>query len=132
MRIDDHWSKAARLEGTRTTKLDTREDYELVIWSCIHGGAHLANVALHKLGVTDETLDLIHSDIPELNLVMPPDAANMLATLKSIEELGPRFVRGSEPFDPKAVEFCLAAYGRVKTFAERITNPEMGGERENR
>lgn len=120
MRIEDHWTKAARLEGTRRGKLDTRDDYEIVIWSCIHGGAHLANVALHRLGVTEESFDLIHSDIPEMNRALPPDAAAMLATLKSIETLGPRFVRGIEPPDASAVAACLAAYDKVKAFAEGL------------
>lgn len=119
MRIGDHWLKAKRLEATRTTKLNKHDDYELVIWSCIHGGAHLANVALHKLGVTEETFDLIHSNIPELNRTVPPDVADMLATLKSIEDLGPRFVRGIEPIAPEEVESCLTAYSKVKAFSEK-------------
>ena len=88
--------------------------------ACIHGGAHLANVALHKLGVTEEDFDLIHSDIPELNRIVPPEAAAMLATLKSIETLGPRFVRGIEPPDRVTVDSCLAAYSKVKTFAVKL------------
>jgi hypothetical protein len=103
-------------------RLGKHDDYEIVIWSCIHGGAHLANVALHKLGVTEETFDLIHSNIPELNRKVPPEVADMLATLKSIEDLGPRFVRGIEPVDAKAVESCLTAYRRVKVFAEKLVN----------
>ena len=122
MRIEDHWNKAMRLEAIRKQKLDQTEDYEIVIWSCIHGGAHLANVALHKLGVTEESFDLIHSNIPEHNLQAPAVASEMLATLKSIEDLGPRFVRGIEPLDMKAVEACLAAYGKVKSFAEGALN----------
>jgi len=122
MRIADHWSKAQRLEATRLARLNKQDDYEIVIWSCIHGGAHLANVALHKLGVTEEAFDLIHSNIPELNRPAPPEVAAMLATLKSIEDLGPRFVRGIEPFDAKAVESCLTAYREVKAFAEKLVN----------
>jgi hypothetical protein len=122
MRIDDHWNKAMRLEATRKQKLNQTEDYEIVIWSCIHGGAHLANVALHKLGVTNEDFDLIHSNIPEHNLQPPIAAAEMLATLRSIEDLGPRFVRGVEPLDMKAVEACLAAYNEIKSFAQRVLN----------
>lgn len=118
MRIEDHWNKAMRLEATRTQKLDQNEDYEILIWSCIHGGAHLANIALHRMGVTDESFDLIHSNIPEHNLQGSDAVAEMLATLKSIEDLGPRFVRGIEPMDMKVVEVCLAAYAQVKTFAE--------------
>jgi len=126
MRIEDHWAKARRLERTRSGKLDTRDDYEIVIWSCIHGGAHLANVALHQLGVTEESFDLIHSDIPELNRAVPPDAAEMLATLKSIEMLGPRFVRGIEPVDPAAMKSCLAAYDKVRAFAEKLIGKNGG------
>ena len=122
MRIEDHWMKAMRLEATRKQKLDQSDDYEIVIWSCIHGGAHLANIALHKLGVSDESFDLIHSNIPEHDLRGPDGVAEMLATLKSIEDLGPRFVRGIEPLDAKALEACLAAYDKVKSFAETTLN----------
>jgi len=118
VRIEDHWDKAMRLEATRTSKLDTDDDYEIVIWSCIHGGAHLANVCLHKMGITEESFDLIHSNIPEHNLSGPAPIAELLATLKSIEDLGPRFVRGIEPIDRAAVQGCLAAYGKVRAYAE--------------
>src|SRR5258706_15195276 len=126
MRIEDHWNKAMRLEATRKQKLNQTEDYEIVIWSCIHGGAHLANIALHKLGVTEESFDLIHSNIPEHDLQAPAEVGAMLATLKSIEDLGPRFVRGIEPLDMKAVEACLAAYDKVKSFAEGALNRQGG------
>ena len=118
MRIEDHWDKAMRLEATRSRKLDQGEDYEIVIWSCIHGGAHLANIALHAMGATDEAFDLIHSNVPEHDLKGPAPMAELLATLKSIEDLGPRFVRGIEPLDKKAVAACLAAYEKVKGFAQ--------------
>jgi hypothetical protein len=122
MRIEDHWRKAMRLEATRQEKLSASDDYEVVIWGCIHGGAHLANIALHQLGVTDESFDLIHSDIPEHNLQGPVEVADMLAILKSIEDLGPRFVRGIEPLDMNAVRACLDAYGKVRSFAEAALN----------
>src|SRR5207237_7950528 len=107
MRIEDHWHKAMRLEATRTQKLDAPDDYELVIWSCVHGGAHLANVALHKLGVTDESFDLIHSNIPEHDLKGPAPVEELHSTLKSIEALVPRVVRGIEPVDAKADKHCV-------------------------
>lgn len=125
MRIEDHWNKAMRLEATRTQKLDRLEDYEIVIWSCIHGGAQLANIVLHKLGVTPEGFDLIHSNVPEHNLQASGAVNEMLATLRSIEELGPRFVRGIEAFDSNDVEACLAAYNRVKSFAEKTLNTKQ-------
>lgn len=122
MRAEEHWAKARRLEATRTAKLNDKDDYEITIWSCIQGGAQLANVVLHKAGVTEETFDLIHSDMPELNREVPPAVAEMLAILKSIEDFGPRFVRGIEPIDPHAVRNCLAAYGKVRAYAEKLIN----------
>src|SRR5258706_13729381 len=107
MRIEDHWNKAMRLEATRKQKLDQTEDYEIVIWSCIHGGAHLANIALHKLGVTEESFDLRHSKIPEHNQQGPAEGCEMLATLNPIEDLGPRVVRGIWPPDMKTVAAWL-------------------------
>ena len=126
MRIEDHWNKAMRLEATRRGKLDTDEDYEIVIWSCIHGGAHLANVVLHKLGVTEEGFDLIHSNIPEHNLKGPAPMAELLVTLKSIEDMGPRFVRGIEPIDKTAVQGCLSAYAKVRAYAEAALGRKGG------
>ncbi|MBI3937611.1 MAG: hypothetical protein HY323_11590 [Betaproteobacteria bacterium] len=122
MRAEEHWAKARRLETTRTTKLNDKDDYEIIIWSCIQGGAQLANVVLHKAGITKETFDLIHANMPELNREVPPAVAEMLAILKSIEDLGPRFVRGIEPIDPQAVRNCLAAYGKVRAYAEKLIN----------
>jgi|SRR5262245_26205893 len=117
MRTEDHWSKASRLEAA-TAKLDSRDDYELVIWSCIQGGAQLANVILHARGITQAQEDQIHSDIPEINRELPPDVAEILAVLKSIEALGPQFVRGIKPVRPEMVRDCLAAYTKVRTFAK--------------
>ena len=120
MRIEHHWSKAERLESTRTANLDSLlDDYELVIWSCIQGGAQLANVILHARGITAEQEDQVHSDTPELNRQLPRDVAEILAVLKSIEELGPKFVRGIEPVKSELLRGCLDAYEKVKNFAAR-------------
>lgn len=135
MRIKDHWEKAARLEASRAKGLNGRDDYELIIWSCIQGGAQLASVILHARGITDENQDQIHSNIrrlfiednqdhdhpdsPELNQELPHHITEMLAVLKSIEDLGPRFVRGIEPIKPEVVKSCLDAYDKVKALAKK-------------
>lgn len=119
MRIEDHWNKAMRLEATRK-KLDATGDYELLIWSCIHGGAQLANVVLHGMAITEQSFDLIHSNIPEHNLKGPLPMDELLSTLKTIEDLGPRFVRGIESLDEVAMGACLAAYAKVRGHAETI------------
>jgi hypothetical protein len=128
MRIQEHWDKAMRLEATREKKLVSKADYELLIWACIHGGAHLANVALHGMGVTEESFDLIHSNIPKHDLKGPAPMAELLATLKTIEDLGPRYVRGIEPIDAAAVKACLAAYQKVREHAAAV-RARAGGAR---
>lgn len=127
MRSEQHWEKAARLEASRAKGLNDRDDYELIIWSCIQGGAHLANVILHGRRVTDENQDQIHSNIPELKQGLPRDIAETLLVLKSIEDLGPRFVRGIEPIKPEVVRSCLDAYQKVKALAKKAleAQPEL-------
>ena len=127
MRAEQHWEKAARLEASRAKGLNDRDDYELIIWSCIQGGAQLANVILHGRGVTDENQDQIHSNIPELKQGLPRDIAEILVVLKSIEALGPRFVRGIEPIKPEVVRSCLDAYKKVKALAKKAlqAQPEL-------
>jgi hypothetical protein len=120
MKAEDHWAKAARIEASRTRKLDRAEDYELIIWSCIHGGAHLVNAVMHRLGLTPDNKDYIHSDKIEDGVKLPDSVVQMLDTLHSIELHGPRFVRGPEPLDPKAVETCLDLYGRLKTSTQTV------------
>ena len=85
MRPDEHWDKAQRLENTRLGKLDPDEDCELLIWSCIHGGAQLLNVILHRAGVTDENFDMIHTWVPELGRPVPDALKPVFETLARIE-----------------------------------------------
>src|SRR5688572_12317609 len=114
MRANEHWEKAARLEAAGAAGLNEKDDYELIIWSCLQGGAQLANAILCARGISSPEEDQIHSDLPEIKRELPPDVVEMLATLKSIERLGPRFVRGIEPIAPEVVKDCLAAYAKVK------------------
>jgi hypothetical protein len=119
MRAKEHWEKAARLEASGAAGLDGDDDYELIIWSCVQGGAQLANAILCARGITADDEDQIHSDLPELKRELPPDVKEMLALLKSIENLGPRFVRGIEPMQPGVVKNCLEAYARIKAMAQQ-------------
>jgi hypothetical protein len=114
MRAEDHWNKAQRLENSRLTRLDPDEDCELTIWSCIHGGAQLLNVILHRAGVTDENFDMIHTSVPDLPRPVPDALKPVFAALGRIESLGPRFVRGGEPWGSEVRRQCLADYGVVK------------------
>jgi hypothetical protein len=120
MRPDEHWAKAQRLEGTRLRTLDPDEDSELVIWSCIHGGAQLLNVILHRVGVTEESFDMIHTTVPELGRHVPQAQKPVFEALARIESLGPRFVRGAEPWDSEVGRRCLADYAMLKAAAAGV------------
>jgi len=117
MRPEDHWQKAQHLESTRTGKLDINDDCELVVWSCIHGGAQLLNVILHRAGVTDEAFDMIHTSVPEVSWDVPQAQKPIFAALSRIEALGPRFVRGAESWRPEVGRQCLADYELLKVAA---------------
>jgi len=125
MRAQEHWEKAARLEASGARGLDERDDYELIIWSCVQGGAHLANAILCTRGITRDDEDLIHSDLPDLERRLPPDIVEMLALLKSIEKLGPRFVRGLEPMQPGIVKTCVETYAKLKAIARQTLDAKQ-------
>jgi hypothetical protein len=130
MRPDEHWDKAQRLENSRLGKLDPDEDCELLIWSCIHGGAQLLNVILHSAGVTDESDDMIHTSVPELGRPVPDAQKPLFEALARIEALGPRFVRGAEPWDSEVGRRCLADYAALKAAAgAMIKAPSPAAER---
>jgi len=117
MRPDEHWAKAQRLENTRLRTLDPDDDSELVIWSCIHGGAQLLNVILHSAGVTEESFDMIHTSVPEVDWHVPDAQKPVFEALARIEALGPRFVRGAEPWDSEVGRQCVADYAMLKAAA---------------
>lgn len=122
MQAEEHWAKAARLETSRN-RLNVRDDYELIIWTSIHAGAHLLNASLHKLGFNKPNHDYIHSHKVESDRQIPGNVAELLSTLKSIEVLGPRFVRGNDQLDPEgAVKSCLVAYAKLKSAAQTLVN----------
>jgi hypothetical protein len=117
MRPEEHWEKALHLENTRLRKLHPDEDSELVIWSCIHGGAQLLNVILHRAGVTGEDFDMIHTSVPEVDWQVPDAQKSVFAALARIEALGPRFVRGAEAWNSEIRRQCLADYAMLKSAA---------------
>ena len=43
----------------------------------------------------------------------------IFAVLKSIEELGPKYVRGVVPIRPEVLRGCVDAYEKVKAFAAK-------------
>lgn len=56
MYIADHLARAERIEATNR-RLDLADDYEMVLWNCVHIATQYFNAALHAAGVTEERGD---------------------------------------------------------------------------
>lgn len=110
MDVAVHLEKFRRLEATMA-KLDLEADYETLIESAMHAATHLVNVLLHRRGLTP---DLLHVGMPPIEDEGDARVAEALAALKTIEDLRPFYVRGTEPYTPEVSGGCLEAYRRVK------------------
>ena len=120
MRIADHVTKAKRIEATMIRKLDRDADYEMFVEACMLAGTHWLNAMLHKLAVTQEGSDLLHSDKPPLPAPVSTELRPYFAALKLIEDLRPDYLRGTKAWNPDDGRRCLESYHCVKVFAERL------------
>ena len=120
MRIQDHVEKARRIEATMTGKLDRDGDYELVLEGYMLAGTHLLNAILHKLAVTKEDFDLLHSDKPVLEAPVETRLQPFFAAMRYIEDLRPGYLRGLKPWRTEDGKGCAEMYEKVKRFAEQV------------
>ena len=120
MRISDHVNKAHRIEETMIKKLDPNEDYETSVEACMLAGTHLLNAILHKLSITKEGSDLLHSDKPALDVSIPAKLQEVFSAMKYIEDLRPGYLRGMKSWSEGDGRQCIDSYRSVKAFAERV------------
>src|SRR5262245_39176910 len=120
MRIQDHVEKARRIEATMTGKLDRDGDYELVLEGYMLAGTHLLNAILHKLAVTKEDFDLLHSDKPVLEAPVETRLQPFFAAMRYIEDLRPGYLRGLKPWRTEDGKGCAEMYEKVKRLAEQV------------
>lgn len=137
MKIASHLEKFRRLDAM-LARLDPGEDQELWIWTAMNAGLHLLNAALHASGVTTETDsfhtqveglyavperatgalhdamhapgDVMHVGQPRLAAALPDAIERAAVSLRSIEDLRERFVRGSERVDRGEQQSWRSAY----------------------
>ena len=128
MKAERHWAKAEQIEATMNVRLRRWEDFEMIVWSCIHASNQLLNVVLHLQRLTPDNQDQVHSDLPEYRGHVTPEVALIMASMQAIEELGPRFVRGIEPWESAEGERCLTAYAEVKRVATEVLRSEGHGQ----
>ena len=119
MRIVDHVTKARRIEKTMNRKLDRDADYEIFVEACMLAGTHWLNALLHKLAITAEGADLLHSDKPPLPGPVATELKPYFAAMKLIEDLRPGYLRGTKAWSADDGRRCLECYQRVKTYVEK-------------
>ncbi|HKA43442.1 MAG TPA: hypothetical protein VKF40_15795 [Burkholderiales bacterium] len=120
MRIQDHVEKARRIEATMTKKLDRDGDYELVLEGYMLAGTHLLNAILHKLTVTREDFDLLHSNKPVLETPIEARLQPFFEAMRYIEDLRPGYLRGLKPWRVEDGRGCAESYEKVKRFAAQV------------
>lgn len=120
MRIADHVTKARRIEETMKRKLDRDGDYEIFVEACMLAGTHWLNAVLHKLSITNEGSDLLHSDKPPLPGSPRPELRPYFAAMKFIEDLRPGYLRGTKTWSANDGKRCLECYQQVKAYVEKV------------
>jgi hypothetical protein len=120
VKISDHVNKVRRVEKTMTKKLDPNGDYETSVEAYMLAGTHLLNAILHKLSITKEGSDLLHSDKPALDVPIPAELQQVFSAMKFIEDLRPNYLRGTKVWNASDGKQCMERYRSVKAFAERV------------
>ena len=119
MKLNDHVTKARRIEATMTSKLNRNKDYELYLEGYMLAGTHLLNAILHKFSVTTEEFDLLHSDKPRLDRPIETTLRPLFDAMKYIEDLRPGYLRGTKTWSIEDGKRCERSYQQVKQFAEK-------------
>jgi hypothetical protein len=112
-------TKARRIEETMNRKLDRDADYEIFVEACMLAGTHWLNALLHKLSITKEGSDLLHSDKPALPAPAGAELQPYFAAMKLIEDLRPDYLRGTKAWSAEDGKRCLECYRRVKAYVEK-------------
>lgn len=120
MKLNDHVTKARRIDATMTGKLNRDKDYELFLEGYMLAGTHLLNAILHKFAVTREEFDLLHSDKPGLDAPIEAKLRPLFEAMKYIEDLRPGYLRGTKAWSVEDGKRCEQNYQQVKRFAEKV------------
>ena len=120
MKIQQHAERAERV--IRSIQKLGPGDHEMQIEAAMIAGTQLLNVCLHKLGITTEAEDVMHSEYLtghqriRINLLSP----GLAELLDEIEQLRPTHVRGDFPHGEKAAERCLTALRQLQERAKAL------------
>lgn len=95
------------------------EDYEAVIEGAMLAGTHWFNMALHRMGLTEETDDALHAQYltQAMRLKIALISKAMLDALDEIEDHRPRFVRGDLEGGAAGAARCRALLSVIRSIA---------------
>jgi hypothetical protein len=108
MTPQEHRAKAERIE--RSLAKCGAADYEMKIEAAMLAGTHWLNLVLHRMAVTPDPTDVLHTymlTVNELRKYRVADA-ELLDALAEIEDIRPPYVRGNRPGGEQAAERARA------------------------
>lgn len=119
MNADGHRTKAERIQ--RSAMRCGPDDWEMRIEAAMLAGTHWANYALHRVGVTPEDEDVVHTSMLVVNMLRKYSIVEgeLLAALAEIEELRPLHVRGDVAGGREAAERAMGLLAAIEGRARR-------------
>ena len=126
MKVADHIRKAERFEAT-IRKLNSRADYEAIMWARMHAATQRMNGALHAKSVTPEDWDISHSfnieryeDQGHLASALDDEFREALWRLTVFESLRQTHVRGQGKYGPEIITLAQRDFDRIEAFCNRM------------
>jgi len=107
MSPDKHRARAERIEHSLQRLTDA--DWEIRIEAAMLAGTHWANYALHAVGASAASEDMVHASMTAVSFLRKYRLAEpvLIEQLEEIEELRPLFVRGDVDGGPQAAARAL-------------------------
>ncbi len=118
-----HAARAARIE--RSLRKCSNRDYEAVIEAAMLAGTHWFNVALHRMGLTPDSEDVMHAEYmtQALRLKLSLSARSILDALDAIEAFRPGYVRGDVSGGIAAAARCRRLLATIRVAARGAKPP---------
>lgn len=115
-----HREKAQRIE--RSLAKCEPDDVDLRIEAAMLAGTHWLNAALHWLGASSDSNDVMHTYMLTVNEFRRLAAANaeIVTALAEIEDLRPLYVRGDVPGGRQAADHACSLLGRIRAIATEV------------
>lgn len=119
MNADAHRTRAQRIEHSAAQC--GPGDWEMRIEAAMLAGTHWANYALHRVGVTPDDEDIVHTSMLVVNMLRKYAIVEgeLLAALGEIEELRPLYVRGDVAGGDAAGDRAMALLATIRRLALR-------------